>query len=104
MKENWMERFINEAVPLLRQDFQPELILLFGSYAKGSASEDSDLDIILVSHFFENMRFIERMSFVSKKVRFPRHVDYLCYTPEEFQRIQGNSIIVREAVREGIPL
>ena len=37
-------------------------------------------------------------------VRFPRHVDYLCYTPTEFEPIQHTSAIVHQAVQEGIVL
>lgn len=37
-----------------------------------------------------------------KLVRFPKHVDYLCYTPEEFERIKDSSSIVEDALEECI--
>lgn len=33
----------------VRQTFQPEAVILYGSYAKGTAREDSDIDVPLYS-------------------------------------------------------
>jgi hypothetical protein len=39
------------------------------------------------------------MARVLEVVRFPKHIDYLCYTPEEFARIQSTSSVVGDAMR-----
>ena len=36
-----------------------------------------------------------------KKVRFARHIDFLCYTPAEFERIQQTSAVIQEALQYG---
>lgn len=41
-------RQINDIVNRIVLNYKPEKIILFGSYAKGNYSEDSDLDFILV--------------------------------------------------------
>ena len=40
--------FIQDIVKKIAQFYNPDKIILFGSYAKGNITEDSDLDFILV--------------------------------------------------------
>jgi uncharacterized protein len=40
---------------------QVERIFLYGSYAKNKAHEGSDIDLVVISPEFENMRLLERM-------------------------------------------
>lgn len=42
------EQQINRAVERLVETADPKQILLFGSYARGDAGEDSDLDLLVV--------------------------------------------------------
>jgi hypothetical protein len=42
------------------------------------------------------------MALVMKSARFKKHVDYLCYTPEEFERLKNTSSILRDAVGNAI--
>ena len=39
---------INEAINRIVKNINPEKIILFGSYASGNPSEDSDLDILII--------------------------------------------------------
>lgn len=79
-ESNWLERFNEEVLPKIKSDFKPETVLLFGSYITGKANEDSDIDVIIVSKNFENIRFLDRMPLLIKKNRFPKHIDFICYT------------------------
>jgi hypothetical protein len=96
----WVEKFKKEAVPLLFQEFKPSKVLIFGSRMKGTATADSDIDAIIVSDHFNKIPFMQRMALLLKKVRFPKHIDYLCYTPEEFERIKISSAIIQDAIQE----
>ena len=88
-------------VPRLIQEFHAEKIILFGSRIKGEANDNSDIDVIIVSKTFIEILFIKRMSMLLKKVKFDKHIDFICYAPEEFQRIQHTSSIVIDALRYG---
>jgi len=35
---------------------------------------------------------------VLRKARFEKHVDYICYTPTEFENIKDKSSIIMDAV------
>lgn len=100
--DNILNAFIETIIPVLKKDIAPSKILIFGSRVRGNSTPESDIDVIIVSDFFKGIKFVKRMGIVLKKIRFSRHVDFICYTPEEFKKIQSSSIIVREALSEGI--
>lgn len=97
-----LKSFIETALPKIKEYLAPSRVILFGSRVSGKASEDSDIDVIVISDFFQGIKFVKRMALVLKKVRFPRHVDFICYTPEEFEKVQNSSIVIKTALEEGI--
>ena len=104
MADQWVERFREEAMPKIVEEYGPESVLIFGSRARGDAGEDSDIDVIVVSSYFAEMPFLRRMPHVLRNVPFAKHVDYLCYTPEEYERIKDESAIVMDAVEDSVEL
>jgi len=104
MTDLWIEKYQKQALPKLKEEFKPEKIIIFGSRVKGSSGEDSDIDIIVISSCFANISFLKRMPLVIKKVPFPKHVDYICYTPEEFDRIKEESSVVIDALENSIEI
>jgi uncharacterized protein len=97
----WIEKFKQNALPIVLREVNPEQCILFGSRVRGNASEASDIDCIVVSRFFKDIPFVKRMSFLLKKIRFEKHVDFLCYYPEEFERNRKSSIILQDALTYG---
>ena len=103
-RDSWILRFEKEALPLIKADYKPTKVILFGSRIYGRPDKYSDIDVIIVSKKFSKTRFINRMSEISIKIDFPKHVDYLCYTPEEFKDIVNSSIIIKEALEKGLEI
>jgi predicted nucleotidyltransferase len=65
--------------------YQPEMVILFGSYASGNAHEGSDLDILLVKQTTETP--VNRAAGLRKALRdifIP--MDILVYTPLEIAK------------------
>ena len=89
-------------IPKIVYHFSPVKILITGSRVKGTATKDSDIDVIIVADAFLGVPFIRRMVLVLKSARFKKHVDYFCYTPEEFERIKTTSAILRDALVDAI--
>ncbi len=75
---------INKLVEKIVQRIQPEKVIVFGSYAKGTATSKSDLDIFIVknSHLPMNKRNEEVRPLVSNLLI---NVDIHVYTPEEVE-------------------
>ena len=101
MNDLWLDKFKQGVVPKLIREFEPEKILLFGSRVKGNAHQDSDIDVIIVSKVFTDIPFVKRMPLVLKTIRFDKHVDFMCYSPIEFQKIKSTSSIIMDALKHG---
>jgi predicted nucleotidyltransferase len=85
-------------------EFHPTLVLTFGSRARGDALKHSDLDLLIVSDAFRNIRWLDRPVMVLEVLDLPFGVDLLCYTPEEFRKKREELGIVRTAVSQGVVL
>lgn len=79
-------------------------MILFGSRASGSVKEYSDIDLVVVSKKFEGEDFFERPFILYKEWDLDYPVDFLCYTPKEFNKKSKQVTIVREALEEGITI
>lgn len=84
------------------KDFKLKKVIFFGSRAKGVPHQYSDVDLILVSSKFKKLDFVERGAKMYNYWDIHYPVDFLCYTPEEFNRLKKQTTIVQEAIKEGI--
>lgn len=100
-KDNIIFNFKKNILPRIIKEYNPKEVIIFGSRVKGTSTLNSDLDVIIVSKSFQDIPFIERMPLLLKKFDFPRHIDYICYTPEEFERIKDASSLIIDALEYG---
>ena len=76
-----MDHVVSRIVEL----YQPELVILFGSYANGNANEGSDLDLLLVKQ--TNEPPLNRAAGLRKAMRdILLPMDILVYTPAEIAK------------------
>jgi len=90
----------------LKKEYHAEKVILFGSYAKGEATMDSDVDILVIAPTKE--RFFERMATVRGLIRDLRNglpIAPIVLTAEEVEkRIKIGDQFIREIVKKGIAL
>lgn len=86
------------------KDFSVKKMIFFGSRARGEEHEDSDIDLIIVSDEFKSLNFIKRAAKMYDCWDLDYPVDFLCFTPEEFEKKTRGVSIVSEAVKEGIEI
>jgi|SRR3989344_2039803 len=79
-------------------------MILFGSMAYGKPHKWSDFDLIIVSQKFRKKVSFRRSLGFYKYWNLDYPVDFLCYTPEEFNRLKKQITIVKEAVEKGIEI
>ncbi len=90
-----LERILNR----LRRDPSVHLVLLFGSLAKGDASDHSDIDDIdLIVVKETEKRFLDRLDEFYDDAR--EAMDILVYTPQEFEYMKVRPFVKR-ALLEG---
>ena len=83
---------IQKMVDVIAQKFEPEKIILFGSYAYGQPSKDSDVDLLVIME--TDARPVDRYISVSRLIRpRPFPLDILVKTPQE----------ITQAVAQGDP-
>ncbi|MBF0131232.1 MAG: nucleotidyltransferase domain-containing protein [Magnetococcales bacterium] len=91
----------------LVETIHPERIILFGSLARGTANEDSDIDLLVVvdEGFQERSRWRELLKIRKLLAPFPMPKDILLYSRDEVARWQHSANhIITHALREGRPL
>lgn len=88
---------VNKEVPI-------NTMLLFGSYAKGKSHKWSDVDLVVVSQRFIGIKSYKRARRLYDYWNLDYPVDFLCYTPAEFNKLKKQITIVREAVMHGIEI
>jgi predicted nucleotidyltransferase len=84
----------------IAEEFRPDRIILFGSYAYGEPTEDSDVDILVI------MPFVGKPVYKAIEIRtrigahFP--MDLIVRTPQQVQeRVAMNDWFMREIVEKG---
>jgi predicted nucleotidyltransferase len=77
-------------------------IILFGSYARNTQDQNSDIDLIVVSESFAGQRQRKRSPPLYMLWDLDYPVDFLCYTPEEFEQRSKLQTICRTAKEEGL--
>lgn len=90
-----------EVVQRIVQTLQPEKIVLFGSYADGTPTSDSDVDLLVVME--TTAPPVERYLAVSRLLRpRPFPVDILVKRPDEIQSALGaGDFFIREVLSRG---
>lgn len=96
-----LEADLDWLVGRIRDGYEPEKIILFGSLARGETHEDSDIDLIIVKD--TGASYGERVKALLPVLR-GRLVgaDILVYTPEEYERgKRARWGLIRDVERDG---
>ncbi len=92
---------IQQAVERLVAAANPSKVILFGSYARGDATEDSDLDLMVIEQEVVN-QFDEMVRLRNVMGDMPVGVDLLVYSDKEAsRRSQVPGTLLYWAFKEG---
>lgn len=87
MTPNSLDAFVRRLRPLLNAQ-RAHAAWVFGSRARGTAADDSDIDVIVVAP--TERPFVERFrDYLPAVAHADVGVDLLVYTPEEFAQMQA---------------
>jgi predicted nucleotidyltransferase len=82
------------------REFDAEKVVLFGSYARGTITEDSDVDLMVIGAF--EGRSVDKSVEIRMKLRPGFPIDLLVRTPEKVrQRIKMGDSFMRAILEEG---
>jgi predicted nucleotidyltransferase len=81
------------AKALEAEGVKPQKIILFGSHSTGTAREDSDIDLVVISEDFTGKDYWERIAILSNAIfTVFKPIEAIAMTPQEWER--GDSPIV----------
>ena len=91
---------IREVGQQIGRQFRPDRVLLFGSYADGSATDDSDVDLLVVLSF-DGRPFHKSLEILNRlDIRFP--CDLVARPPEDVaRRYEQGDPLIRDALDRG---
>ncbi len=87
IRDERIQKILDEIVEKIKTEYQPEKIILYGSYAYGEPDEDSDIDLFIVKE--TDRRGIDRFVDVRRIIYKPERrisVQPIIYTPQEVQK------------------
>jgi hypothetical protein len=107
IRDKKVNYIINNYLDKIKTLFNPQEIWVWGSRIYGTPTPYSDVDMIVVSPKFSQIRFLKRRSTFLRETgllydKKAEVVDALCYSPEEFERRRNTIGIVSEALVKGI--
>ncbi|MEW6374228.1 MAG: nucleotidyltransferase domain-containing protein [Thermodesulfobacteriota bacterium] len=91
---------INRIVGIIKKEYKPDKIILFGSMAKGEVDEWSDIDLLIVKD--TEKRPVDRSIEICKLIHPNVGIDLFVYTPEEYDAlIKEKFSLMMNILREG---
>ncbi|MBI4726801.1 nucleotidyltransferase domain-containing protein [candidate division TA06 bacterium] len=97
------EEIIKKIAQALVKGYQPEKIILFGSYAYGEPNSQSDIDLLIIKEteqtFFKRLLDVRRLV---SEIRRGYPFEPLVFTPEEIEaRLKLGDPIFAEIFKKG---
>ena len=100
-REESIQEKIDKMVRRIVKEFKPEKIILFGSYARGTPTRDSDVDLLIIMPVSGSKREKRiEIGVALHDIRIPK--DIIVATPDEVERRKNLvGTIIRPAIEEG---
>ena len=96
-------RDIREIARQIVERFHPRKVILFGSYAEGKATDDSDVDLLVVMETEEHP--LHAAARISASIDHPFPLDVLVRKPSEMDAyLAEKSMFETEVVTRGVTL
>jgi len=107
IKDEKIRYFLNNYYERIVDKFHPQEIWFWGSRIYGKARAESDIDVLIVSDLFSNIRLIKRRSTFLKTIGKLQDknlpvVDAFCLTPNEFVKKKTENGFFSDLLAKGI--
>ena len=91
-----VERYVRR---LIENKIDVQKVLLFGSYARGYQTKDSDIDVAIISTSFKGDRFADRRLVVPLRRGLDSRIEPMPFTPDDFEK---GGILIDEIKKTGL--
>lgn len=98
--DNWQIRLLAQEI---REKFNPQKIILFGSYAYGKPKKGTDIDLFIVMDTDISVR--EQAVLIRRELRGFIPIDIIVRTPQQVEeRIKLGDFFIKKIIRDGVEL
>jgi predicted nucleotidyltransferase len=95
-----VKKDIRKFVRTLAKEFEPERVILFGSYAGGTPTKDSDVDLMVIMRHKGDS--VDQALAIRRRIDCPFPLDLIVKTPAEARkRLRGRDMFVTRVFRDG---
>src|SRR5438874_13613184 len=92
-------KFVDEVAAKVR----PQRIVLFGSYAYGTPTEDSDVDLLVIMNYRGPNH--DQIIKIRQSVPYTFPMDLLVHSERDIsRRVEGNDCFLQEIIKKGVIL
>jgi len=98
-REIQLSRELKRYVEIIKSEYNPEKIILFGSLAMGRVGPTSDIDLMIVMD--TDKPFLDRTKEIIQLLKPKVGADFLVYTPNELLEMSKRDFFKREIVGKG---
>lgn len=103
MRNTASSQDIREIVRQIVDRFNPRQVILFGSYAEGKPTQDSDVDLLVVME--TNERTLHAAARISGSIDHPFPLDIVVFSPADFKAsLDRKGVFATEVMRKGVVL
>lgn len=100
---NDMRKPLKSIAEKIKKKFNPQEVILFGSYAYGTPKKGSDVDLLVVMNTAISLK--EQAFLIRKEIKELIPIDVIVRTPEQIkERIKLGDFFVKRIIRDGISL
>lgn len=100
-RERIPQEAIDEVVRQIAEEFRPEKIILFGSYARGNPRPESDVDLLVVMDTAQ--RETKQAIQICQKIQYKFGIDLIVRTPQNLKkRLENDDWFLRDILKEGM--
>lgn len=94
LSEDQIDEIIKGFIERLKQEIPIKEIILFGSYAHGKPKKYSDIDLAVISNWFEGRPKIENMQYLSRiAANYNSLIEALPFTEKEYINLDKRSFL-----------
>jgi predicted nucleotidyltransferase len=89
-----LNKIIEGFISKLEDEIPVEEVILFGSYAHGNAKDYSDIDLAIISSWFQDKKHIENMQYLSRlAAKYNSLIEALPFTAEEYRSLDKRTFL-----------
>jgi predicted nucleotidyltransferase len=99
-RERIPQEAIDQVVQQIVEEFKPQKIILFGSYARGNPRPESDVDLLVVME--TPLKDVQQAIQICQKIEYRFGLDLIVHTPNNLaERIKMGDWFLRDVLKEG---